>query len=70
MELGLLDKVFKAAEEEGMVSDNLTNPFLGHRPLQNFVSAQRDSLTWSTVGLAKFVILGSLVLECTVERSF
>jgi len=34
------------------------------------VSAQRDSLTWSTVGLAKFVILGSLVLECTVERSF
>ena len=36
MELGLLDKVFKAAEEEGMVSDNLTNPFLGHRPLQNF----------------------------------
>lgn len=38
MELGLLGKVFKAAEEEGMVSDNLTNPFLGHRPLQNFQS--------------------------------
>jgi len=34
------------------------------------VSAQRDSLMWSTVGLAKFVTLSNVVLECTVKRSF
>jgi integrase len=36
MELGLLDKAFKIAQEEGVISDNLANPFLGHRPLRGF----------------------------------
>lgn len=36
MELGLLDKIFKVAEAEGVISDNFSNPFLGHRPLKGF----------------------------------
>ena len=43
-ELGLLDKVFQIAEEEGLVSEESHNPFLGHRPLKGFKSAQTKGI--------------------------
>lgn len=43
-ELGLLDKVFKIAQEEGLVSDNANNPFLGHRPLKDFKEAESKGI--------------------------
>ena len=43
-ELGLLDKVFKIAQEEGLVSDNANNPFQGHRPLKDFKEAESKGI--------------------------
>jgi hypothetical protein len=41
-----------------------------HNYIASTETVPADSLTCSTVGLAKFVTLCSLVLECTVKRSF
>jgi hypothetical protein len=41
-----------------------------HNYIASTETVPADPLTWSIVGLAKFMTLGSLVLECTVERSY
>lgn len=43
-ELGILDKVFQIAQEEGLINDYANNPFLGHRPLEGFKKAETKGI--------------------------